>query len=81
MEDENNLDAFIQFAFLHHLPEAVKVLQGRASLERRLGNDCFDDDGEYVGRFYEVLTSRPYMRVLQAQVRLYFENGQYAESA
>ncbi|KAI6008804.1 hypothetical protein F5J12DRAFT_905176 [Pisolithus orientalis] len=86
MEDENTLDTFIQFAFLHHLPEAVKVLEdakrkGRASLKRCLGNDCFDDDSEYVGHFYEVLTTRPYMRVLQAQVRLYFENGQYAESA
>ncbi|KAI6021030.1 hypothetical protein EDC04DRAFT_2735058 [Pisolithus marmoratus] len=85
MEDENNLDAFIQFAFLHHIPEGVKVLEdaerkGRASLKRHLGNDCFDDSGQYVGSFYQVLTTRPYMRVLQAQVRLYFENQQYTKS-
>ncbi|KAI6127148.1 hypothetical protein F5141DRAFT_1186344 [Pisolithus sp. B1] len=86
MEDENNLDAFVQFAFLHHIPEGIKVLEdaerkGRTALKRRLGNDCFDDSGQYVGNFYQVLTTRPYMRVLQAQVRLYFENRQYAESA
>ncbi|KAI6103809.1 hypothetical protein EDD16DRAFT_296917 [Pisolithus croceorrhizus] len=86
MEDENNLDAFVQFAFLHHIPEGIKVLEdaeqkGRTALKRRLGNDCFDDSSQYVGNFYQVLTTRPYMRVLQAQVQLYFENKQYEESA
>ncbi|KAL4072080.1 hypothetical protein J3A83DRAFT_4390475 [Scleroderma citrinum] len=84
MEDENNLDAFIQFAFLHHLPEAVKVLEqaeekGREALKCRLGRDCFDDGSKSVGHFYELIVTRPYIRVLQAQVRLYFENGQPAE--
>ncbi|KAL4065599.1 hypothetical protein V8B97DRAFT_1919737 [Scleroderma yunnanense] len=86
MEDENNLDAFIQSAFLHHLPEAVKVLEqaeekGREALKCRLGRDCFDDGSKSVGHFYELIVTRPYIRVLQAQVRLYFENGQPAESA
>ncbi|KAG6334760.1 hypothetical protein ID866_4326 [Astraeus odoratus] len=86
MEDENNLDALIQFAFLNHLPDALNVLrraerQGREALKRRLGQDCLDDGSECVGNFYTMIVTRPYMRVLQAQVRLYFENKQYQESA
>ncbi|KIJ62725.1 hypothetical protein HYDPIDRAFT_30314 [Hydnomerulius pinastri MD-312] len=86
MEDDNNLDAFIQAAFLFPLPEAVKVLEhaeekGRFGLKRRLEPNCFEDGSKYDGCFYQLLETRPYMRVLQAQVRLYFENGQYDKSA
>ncbi|KAF9221491.1 hypothetical protein BS17DRAFT_796994 [Gyrodon lividus] len=85
MEDENNLDAFIQAAFLCPLPQAVKVLEqaekkGREGLKRQLGPDCFEDSNEDDNHFYQ-LETRPYMRVLQAQVRVYFDNGQYDNSA
>ncbi|KAH7913337.1 hypothetical protein BJ138DRAFT_1171344 [Hygrophoropsis aurantiaca] len=86
MEDENNLDAFIQAAFLFPLNEAVQFLEdaerkGRQGLKRRFGPLCFNDDAPQVGRFWDILETRPYMRVLQAQVRLYFENRQFAKSA
>jgi len=50
-------------------------------VKKRLGDDCFDDDGDCVGHFWGLLETRPYMRVLQALVRLYFEDEQYEKSA
>ncbi|OAX41732.1 hypothetical protein K503DRAFT_848207 [Rhizopogon vinicolor AM-OR11-026] len=86
MEDGNNLDAFVQAAFLFPLPEALKALEnaeakGREGLKQRFGMDCFNDGSKEVGKFYSILETRPYMRVLQAQVRLYFEDGQFGKSA
>jgi hypothetical protein len=106
MEDGNNLDAFVQAAFLFPLPEALKALEnaeakgefapshenigygynpsfraGRGGLKQRFGMDCFDDGSKEVGMFYSILETRPYMRVLQSQVRLYFEDGQFGKSA
>ncbi|KAG2030373.1 hypothetical protein BDR03DRAFT_929088 [Suillus americanus] len=86
MEDGNNLDAFVQAAFLFPLPEALKALEnaeakGREGLKQRLGPTCFDDGSKEVGKFYSILETRPYMRVLQAQVRLYFEVGQFGKSS
>ena len=40
-----------------------------------------DDDDEYVGRFWGIIETRPYMRVLQAIVRLAFENKDFNKSA
>ncbi|KAF8153851.1 hypothetical protein B0H34DRAFT_719357 [Crassisporium funariophilum] len=86
IEDDHNLDAIIQFAFLFDRPSAVEILEaaelkGRALLKRTLGNDCFDDDGDCVGHFWGMLETRPYMRVQQALVRLYFESKRYDMSA
>jgi hypothetical protein len=50
-------------------------------LNDSLGPDCFSDTGGHVGNFWKILETRPYMRVLQAQVRLYFENKQFSKSA
>ncbi|RDB23903.1 hypothetical protein Hypma_009261 [Hypsizygus marmoreus] len=85
-ENPENLDAAIQFAFLGDRPSAVDVLEkaelaGRVILKERLGNDCFDDKSQHVGNFWSILVTRPYMRVLQALVRLYFEEGRFEESA
>jgi len=84
-ENPDNLDAAIQFAFLTDAQGALEVLEGaentgRAVLKRVLGNDCFDDSGDSVGHFWGILETRPYMRVLQALVRVYFENRKYADS-
>ncbi|TDL16489.1 hypothetical protein BD410DRAFT_622369 [Rickenella mellea] len=86
MEDSNNLDAFIQAAFLLPLPDAVRFLEkverkGRAALKQSLSADCFEESGRHYGQFWGLIETRPYMRVLQAMVRLYFENKNYAKSA
>ncbi|KAJ7493837.1 hypothetical protein FB451DRAFT_1336012 [Mycena latifolia] len=87
LKDANNLDADIQMAFLSpDKPTAVEVLEdaevkGRAIMKRRLGPDAFSDDGPHVGKFGMILDTRPYMRVLQALVRMYFETGKYTRSA
>ncbi|KAI0370235.1 hypothetical protein BV20DRAFT_305450 [Pilatotrama ljubarskyi] len=87
MEDPNNLDAAVQMAFLMPtLTMGVNLLEeaaerGRAHLKRYLGPTCFDDGDQYVGRFWSLLETRPYMRVLQAIVRLAFENKDYNKSA
>ncbi|KAF8891041.1 hypothetical protein BD779DRAFT_1610723 [Infundibulicybe gibba] len=86
IEDNNNLDALIQAAFLFDRPHAIKVLEssekrGRILVQQELGEDAFSDDGERVGSFWLLLCTRPYMRVLQALVRVYFEDGQFEKSA
>ncbi|KAG1749288.1 hypothetical protein EDB19DRAFT_1681840 [Suillus lakei] len=72
MEDGNNLDAFA-------LENAEA--KGREGLKQLLGATCFDDGSKEVGKFYSILETRPYMRVLQAQVRLYFEASQFGKSS
>lgn len=54
---------------------------GRAALIRMLGPRTFDDDGGEVGNFWTMIHTRPYMRVLQAMVRIAFEKGDYNKSA
>lgn len=48
-------------------------------LKRILGQTVFEDDR--VGKFWDIIATRPYMRVLQAQVRFYFEDKQYNSAA
>ncbi|EIW62110.1 uncharacterized protein TRAVEDRAFT_27483 [Trametes versicolor FP-101664 SS1] len=87
MKDPNNLDAAVQMAFLMPtLGTAVQLLedakaQGRVHLKSCLSPTCFDDGDQYAERFWSLLETRPYMRVLQAIVRLAFENGDYNKSA
>lgn len=104
MEDGNNLDAFVQAAYLFPLPEALKALEnaeakgessygtvsfgnnylswtGKEGLKQLLGATCFDDGSEEVGKYYSILETRPYMRVLQAQVKLYFDAGLFGKSS
>ena len=55
---------------------------GRSQLRQILGPTCFDDDDdEYVGHFWGLIETRPFMRVLQAIVRLAFENKDFNKSA
>ncbi|KAH7884974.1 hypothetical protein F5I97DRAFT_1830249 [Phlebopus sp. FC_14] len=56
--------------------------KGREGLQRLLGKNCFDGSTakEYDGRCYRLLETRSFMRVLQAQVHLYCENGLYDKS-
>lgn len=54
----------------------------RSSSFKTLGDDCFDDGSDTVGHFWGVLETRPYMRVQQALVRIYFEEKKkYVQSA
>ncbi|KAG2343232.1 hypothetical protein BDR05DRAFT_976043 [Suillus weaverae] len=83
MEDRNNLDAFVQAAFLFPLPEALKALENAEAkgLKQRLRATCFDDGSKEVGKFDSILEPRPYISILQAQVRLYFEAGLFGKSS
>ncbi|KAF9528802.1 hypothetical protein CPB83DRAFT_299478 [Crepidotus variabilis] len=88
LEDVHNLDAVIQMAFLApgHRPEGIEILEqgeevGRKLLKTALGEKAFDDNGGSVGRFWLIIQTRPYMRLLQALVRMYFEEGRYADTA
>ena len=58
-----------------------KNVVGRVILRRELGDDCFDDDGDSVGRFWLLLPTRPYMRVLQSLVKVYHDSGRIEDSA
>ncbi|CDO74022.1 hypothetical protein BN946_scf185043.g72 [Trametes cinnabarina] len=87
MEDPNCLDAVIQMAFLMPTMEmGLKLLEqaeerGRTHLKNTLSPTCFEDDDEYTGRFWSLLETRPYMRVMQAIVRLAFETKNYNKAA
>ncbi|KDR77979.1 hypothetical protein GALMADRAFT_1295800 [Galerina marginata CBS 339.88] len=89
LESPDNLDAAIQCAYLSDQEgdraEAIEMLElaertGQRTLKKTLGEDCFEAKGRHVGRFWLVMETRPYMRVLQALVRIYFEEGRYEES-
>ena len=54
---------------------------GQAALKRKLGADVFNDNSKYAGKFWGLLETRPYMRTLQAMVRIAFTNKQYTKSA
>ncbi|KAL0945608.1 hypothetical protein HGRIS_014763 [Hohenbuehelia grisea] len=85
LRDPNNTDALIQAAFLAPTmaaglePLIVAEKRGRALLQRKLSPDCFEDGSDQCGRFWEIVKTRPYMRVLQALVRFYFETGRYTD--
>lgn len=87
LEDPNNLDAAVQLAFvMPNMDMSLNVLEdtekkGRAHLLRTLGPDAFDDNGDSVGYFWGLIETRPYMRVLQAIIRVSFEKGDFAKSA
>ncbi|KAG7442019.1 uncharacterized protein BT62DRAFT_1010796 [Guyanagaster necrorhizus] len=57
------------------------LLNAKKLLKTCLGSNYFGDNGPHVGRFREILETRPYMRVFQAQVRMFFESGDYKSSA
>ncbi|KAF7297031.1 MYND-type domain-containing protein [Mycena indigotica] len=84
IKDPNNLDAYIELAFIS--PDPVDVLEvaalkGRKLLLNILGPTAFADTGPYVGKFWDIAPARPYMRILQAQVRLYVEIKQAYKKA
>ncbi|EMD41039.1 hypothetical protein CERSUDRAFT_111609 [Gelatoporia subvermispora B] len=87
MEGGNNLDACVQLAFLMpNVDMSIDLLRnaeakGRENLLRIFGPRCFDDSGDHVGHFWGILETRPYMRVLQAKVRIYIEAKQFANAA
>ncbi|KAG2006119.1 hypothetical protein CC2G_002464 [Coprinopsis cinerea AmutBmut pab1-1] len=86
LDDRNNLDAMVEMAFLcPTVEQTIKMLEraelrGRLMLKERFGPKCFDDDGGQVGNFWDILETRPYMRVLQAQEKVYWETGRYSKS-
>lgn len=50
-------------------------------MKKCLGDDVFEDSSRYAGKFWSLLETRPYMRLLQAQVKVFFDNGDYEKSA
>ncbi|TFK17815.1 hypothetical protein FA15DRAFT_675760 [Coprinopsis marcescibilis] len=87
LQDPRNIDALLEQAFAcGSVTEGIKILEmaetrGKAILKERLGQDCFDDDSEHVGKFWDILETRPYMRIVQAMERLYFEAKRYNRAA
>ncbi|TFK33085.1 hypothetical protein BDQ12DRAFT_716026 [Crucibulum laeve] len=83
LKDPYNLDACILLAMnCGTESQALLILEqterkGRRLLRQHLGEDCFHDDSPYVGHFWSELSTRPYMRVLDALVRLYLKQKQY----
>lgn len=59
----------------------LNLYPGRAALLKLLGPRTFDDDGGQVGNFWTMIETRPYMRVLQAMVRIAFQKDDYNKSA
>ncbi|KAJ2921410.1 hypothetical protein H1R20_g15682, partial [Candolleomyces eurysporus] len=88
LEDRRNLDAILEFAFLAPTKdESVEILEEgvargkRVLLNEWLGPKAFDDDGDCVGHFWGILETRPYMRVMQALSRMYFETEKHSKAA
>jgi hypothetical protein len=63
------------------LASSYYITAGRTALKRRFGSDVFDDGSKYANRFWDVIETRPYMRILQAMVRISFMNKDYNKSA
>lgn len=57
------------------------ILTGERSLESRYGPDALKDDGPLVGRFMDIMDTRPFMRLLQAMVRVAVECKKYDKAA
>lgn len=56
------------------------LLSGRKILKGLLGDKCFDDGGGSVGKFWRLIQTRPYMRVLQNLYELHLEQGDYEDA-
>ncbi|KAI0092824.1 hypothetical protein BDY19DRAFT_983379 [Irpex rosettiformis] len=95
MNDPRNLDAWVQLAFLApDLEKSTQVLLnaetqgklwcgnvGKKYLKKDLGPTCFDDGDERVGNFWGIMATRPYMRTLQALIRIHQENKRFDKAA
>ena len=46
-------------------------------LKEIYGPNCFENGSPQVGQFWDLLPTRPYMRVLQAQERIFYERKKY----
>ncbi|KAF9040031.1 hypothetical protein BJ165DRAFT_1351413 [Panaeolus papilionaceus] len=88
LKDPNNLDAGIQLAFLAPTKdESVNILmeaeeRGQIIIKRAVGPNAFKPpaQGGHMGEFWDVLETRPYMRVMQALVRMQYETGRYGKA-
>ncbi|KAF9053670.1 hypothetical protein BDZ89DRAFT_1056248 [Hymenopellis radicata] len=75
------MDAFIEIAFICPTKkDSMKFLDdglkfGRQLMQKRLGASCFED--WHVGQFWNILDTRPYMRLLQTRVRFNFMMEDY----
>ncbi|KAF5326328.1 hypothetical protein D9611_000723 [Ephemerocybe angulata] len=87
MEDPNNLDAILHYsAYAPSQRDRLKMLEdaerrGRRILLKELGPKAFDDDGDSVGHFWGILQTRPYMRVLNSLLEMYFQMNYTTKSA
>ncbi|KAF6749847.1 hypothetical protein DFP72DRAFT_911891 [Ephemerocybe angulata] len=86
LKDEHNTDALLEIAFISSGPEEcidyleLAVEKGHTFLmEEWLGPKAFDSDGGFVGRFWEIPKTRPYMRALGSLSIMYFETNQIAK--
>lgn len=80
MKDPNNLDAMISAAVLCNPEQCMEILaaaeaRGQDIVRRTVGADAFEEGSEHFGDFWLISATRPYMRVLQAQVERGFQFG------
>ena len=54
---------------------------GREFIKKDLGPTTFDDGNKYMGMFWSLMETRPYMRVLQALIRIHQENKRFDKAA
>ncbi|KAF7290758.1 Aldo/keto reductase [Mycena indigotica] len=86
MEDVNNLDACVAAALSMPTDEGIRFLQsaevkGRQSLQRILSPDCFETGCEYgAGKFWGIVQTRPYMRLLGTLVRTYVHAARWDDA-
>ncbi|KAG7097973.1 hypothetical protein E1B28_005283 [Marasmius oreades] len=84
MQDENNVDIFVTATFLEPTyKESIECLdegkrRASAILRRKYGPKALADDGPLIDKFSWNLDTRPYMRIMQAYVRMHVEYKKYA---
>ena len=59
----------------------IVVVAGREFIKKDLGPTTFDDGNKYMGMFWSLMETRPYMRVLQALIRIHQENKRFDKAA
>ncbi|KAG9022644.1 hypothetical protein FRB95_014510 [Tulasnella sp. JGI-2019a] len=81
--DRNNLDADLMAVnFAPTKVQGLKAMEaaekkGRGILKREVGPTCFEEGDMNCGRFWGLLETRPYMRIMQTMVRWAYDTEEY----
>ncbi|KAG8989335.1 hypothetical protein FRB94_014475 [Tulasnella sp. JGI-2019a] len=84
--DRNNLDADLMAVnFAPTKVQGLKAMEaaekkGRGILKREVGPTCFEEGDMNCGRFWGLLETRPYMRIMQTMVRWAYDTEEYGKA-